>query len=677
MTEFTLIEAANGAKPKVMGIAYSGGKMNLPGWKHPVVVDLAGMDIPDTVPLLTNHENKTDSRVGIISASIKDNALEISGEIVSDSKDAQDIVAQGKAGADWQLSIGADVKECELVKSSRSVNGQKIEGPFYHVTKSTLREVSVVAVGADAHTSMKVTANFNLSKTNIEGESMTEENKNNVSAADETVNTEQEKKQETAAPAAKETEAEKKPEQAKAEAVPAAIAASATDVSATAKEAAVAAVKAERERVSAIQGICNGEFPEIEKQAIASGWTPEVVTKKVLETIRAERPAASVNISVKAKPEGGEMRKTLEAAMSLRCGVDADTLEKSYGAQTVEAGMREMDMPLKQLLVECMKLDGIPYSRGFDNETIRAAFSSVSLPGILSNVANKKLLQSYEAQPIIATKLCSTGDLNDFKENDRFRLTDVGDLLPIAADGEIKDGGIIEESAKNQLDTYGKKFCLTRKMIINDDLGAFMKVPTAMGNRAARLIDQLFFSRLLANPTQADGKALFSSAHKNILGGASSALSAESLKKAIQLFLDQVDADGQPISVEPRYLLVPTALKHQAIELTKGATLIMSGTDNAVRPALNVLADEHLQVVSSPYLGNSAYEGNSQTGWYLFGDPKTIDTWEIGFLKGKRTPTVERGETDFNTLGLWFRVYFDLGVREQDHRGMVKANGAA
>ncbi len=677
MTEFTLIEAANGAKPKVMGIAYSGGKMNLPGWKLPVVVDLAGMDIPETVPLLTNHENKTDSRVGIISASIKDNVLEISGEIVSDSKDAQDIVAQGKAGADWQLSIGADVKECELVKSNRTVNGQEIEGPFYHVTKSTLREVSVVAVGADAHTSMKVTAQFNLSKNNIEGESMTEENKNNVSAADETVNTEQEKKQETAAPTAKKNEAEKKPEQAKAEATPAAITASATDVSATAKEAAVAAVKAERERVSAIQGICNGEFPEIEKQAIASGWTPEVVTKKVLETIRAERPAASVNISVKAKPEGGEMRKTLEAAMSLRCGVDADTLEKSYGAQTVEAGMREMDMPLKQLLVECMKLDGIPYNRGFDNETIRAAFSSVSLPGILSNVANKKLLQSYEAQPVIATKLCSTGDLNDFKENDRFRLTDVGDLLPIAADGEIKDGGLIEETAKNQLETYGKKFCLTRKMIINDDLGAFMKVPTAMGNRAARLIDQLFFSRLLANPTQSDGKALFSNAHKNLLGGASSALSADSLKKAIQLFLDQVDADGQPIAVEPKYLLVPTALKHLAVELTQGATLIMSGSDNAVRPALNVLADENLQVVSSPYLGNSAYEGASQTGWYLFGDPKTIDTWEIGFLKGKRTPTVERGETDFNTLGLWFRVYFDLGIREQDHRGMVKANGAA
>ena len=85
LSEFTLIEAAGGGRPKVAGIAYSGGKMTLPGWKHPVVVDLAGMEIPATVPLLTNHENKTDARVGMISASVKDNALEITGEIVSEN----------------------------------------------------------------------------------------------------------------------------------------------------------------------------------------------------------------------------------------------------------------------------------------------------------------------------------------------------------------------------------------------------------------------------------------------------------------------------------------------------------------------------------------------------------------------------------------------------------------
>ena len=166
MTEFKLIEASGGGRPKVAGLAYSGGKMNLPGWKHPVVVELAGMEIPETVPLLTNHENRTDARVGMVKASIKDGVLEIVGEIVSDSQAANDIIAQCKSGADWQLSIGADVKECELIKAKREVNGQMVEGPFYLVAKSILREVSVVAVGADASTRMHVNAQFKLN--NIE-----------------------------------------------------------------------------------------------------------------------------------------------------------------------------------------------------------------------------------------------------------------------------------------------------------------------------------------------------------------------------------------------------------------------------------------------------------------------------------------------------------------------------
>jgi hypothetical protein len=325
-----------------------------------------------------------------------------------------------------------------------------------------------------------------------------------------------------------------------------------------------------------------------------------------------------------------------------------------------------------------MRLEGMEPPRTFDNAAIKAAFSTVSLPGILSNVANKKLMQAYEAQPIIATKLCTTGDLTDFKENQRFRLTDIGDLKPVGADGEIKDGALSEESAKNQLETYAKKFCLTRKMIINDDLGAFLKVPTAMGNRAARLVDQLFFKRLMANPTCVDGKPLFGRDHKNLLSGANSALSADSLKKAIQTFTDQVDSDGQPINVEPSILLVPTSLKFLAQELTQGTTLIMSGgPDNVVRPAINVLADENLRIVSSPYLSNSKYAGSSEASWYLFGKPGVVDTFEIGYLKGKRTPTVERGDLDFNVLGIWFRVFFDIGIREQDHRGMLKATGSA
>ena len=92
-SEFTLIEAAGG-RPKVAGTAYSGGKMNLPGWRNPVVVDLSGMEIPETVPLLTNHENRTDARIGMVRAKVEGSALLIEGEILSESEAAGGIVAQ-------------------------------------------------------------------------------------------------------------------------------------------------------------------------------------------------------------------------------------------------------------------------------------------------------------------------------------------------------------------------------------------------------------------------------------------------------------------------------------------------------------------------------------------------------------------------------------------------------
>ncbi len=647
-----------GGRHKVAGLAYSGGKMRLFGWSKPVVVDLSGMTVPESVPLLANHENHTLGRVGVVSAKAEGGRLAISGEIVAGGELAEAIVAQGRAGADWQLSIGAEVEAAELVQSGkRKVNGTEQEAPFYHVTKSTLREVSVVAVGADRSTHMTVTAQLQL-KGNSIMETEIKGNGNMGNGESGTGN--------GAAAETPKAETPKAPEKAETQAA----------AQPDAKAVAEAAVRAERERVAAVRAVCGGEFPEIEAKAVAEGWGRERVSEAVLAAYRERQPTTSApSVTVR---KSGTTARTLEAALSLRAGIDGDSLAREMGEETVEAASRDADLPLAGLLAECMRLEGMDAPRTLDNAAIKAAFSTVSLPGILSNVAQKKLLQAYRAQPVVATRLCTSADLSDFKENERFRLTDIGDLKPVGADGEIRDGGVSEEKAVNRLDTYAKKFCLTRKMVINDDLGAFLKVPSAMGNRAARLVDQLFFSRLMANPAMGDGKPLFSAAHRNLLTGAASALSSDSLKKAIQLFLNQTDADGQPISVEPSVLLVPTALKFLAQELTQGPTLVMSGgAENVVRPSVNVLANEGLSIVSSPYLSNSKYEGASEAAWYLFGKPGTVDTFEIGYLKGRRTPTVERGDLDFNVLGVWFRVYFDVGIREQDHRGMVKSNGAA
>ncbi|MFO7958340.1 MAG: Mu-like prophage major head subunit gpT family protein [Candidatus Brocadiia bacterium] len=704
MDEFLIIEAAKetgASNARVMGVAYTGGKMKLPGWRHPVVVELAGLEIPETVPLLTNHENRTGSRVGMVRARVEDDGLVIEGEILSSSGQAKGIIEQAEAGADWQLSIGAEVLDAELVRRSRAVNGRTHAGPFYHVTRSVLREVSVVAVGADMTTRMKVAArlrtggaSFHLygGKT-MEFEEWMEQHGIDPETVDEDRMAELKAAFEAGEEPGPEPEATQEPEAGRrgcegAEAgsrpgvASAGSAAGPTGdgasrvpppapLAASAMEEAESAVRAERERVAAIQDICAGEFPEIEREAVRAGWDVDRTGRSVLRAIRESRPRADVAISV-GRDRGREHEvEMLEAALCLRAGIPEDQLSGHYGAEVMTGVHRERDISLQMVFAECARLEGLTVPRSFCNDTIRAAFSTVSLPGILNNVANKKLLKAFRAQPVVATRLCSEGELNDFKESERYRLTDVGDLEPVAPDGEIKHGGLTEEKATNKLGTYGKIFALTRQMIYNDDLGAFLKVPEGMGARAARKIDQLFFIRLLANPN-----SLFSAGNGNYKAGADTVLGIESLGEAVQMFLDQTDADGQPINISPKFLLVPTALKMTARELLNSTLLIAVGsTDKERIPTYNAVADEDLEVLVSPYLSNANYAGSSSLAWYLFADPAIVDTFEIGYLKGRRTPTVEKGETDFNTLGIQFRVYFDLGVREQDHRGMVKFAG--
>ena len=644
------IQAAEGEKPqvtKIKGVAYSGA--DILQWQGRMVVDLAGMEFAPQIPLMNSHWNTTDDKLGEVTAKVEDNLLLVDGAITSQSERAKQIASEGKLSK-WQLSIGATIlAQKPIVKGEKAtVNGNEFEGPILVVTKSRLREVSVVAIGADRGASMEIAASLDVSSSLVTNP----ENKGSI---------QMDPKNENAVNAANQAVQPTEPVQASQP-----VAGDNMENRIDAAQVAADAIKAERQRVAQINAVCGEDCKDIAAKAIAEGWDINQVNAKCLEAVRASRPKTGININTGVKAID---KQEIECALALRAGVSGDMLAKSYDERTVDAAMSMCDISLKEVVHECIRLSGgTPSSRvGMTNEDIRAAFSTASLPGILGNVANKVMLKAYNAVAPVAFKLCSVGNLNDFKETDRYRMTDLGDLEKVGPDGEIKDGGLTEEGAKNKLETFGKKFCLTRKMIIDDDLGAFTKIPAMMGTRANKLVDKLFFARLQANPTQADGNALFSAAHNNYVAS-SGGLAASTLKNAISIFEKQKDASGEPIAVSPRTLLVPTDLKFLAKELLHSALLMTRGTTDGVMPSGNVLVEEDLEIVSSPYL-------TSSVNWWLFANPNECDTFEIGFLKGKRTPTIEHGDTDFNTLGMWFRVYFDLGVREQDFRGMVQSNG--
>lgn len=598
----------------VTGVAYSGGVIRQYWSEYPIVIDLNGMNLAQQIPLMYNHQNEPDKRLGQVIATIKGNAIEVKGGVDTGTEKGRFIAEAGKQ-FNWQLSIGAEVQaavKIEAGEEGESVNGRTIKGTFIKVTRSVLREISVVAIGADPETTLSIAASLHIGGMNQE------------------------------MPAAN-----------------------------------IEAARNEVARQQAIKAIC-AEYPSIAESAIAGSWTIEMAAKAVetLEKMAAGNGLASKsNVSIYTPTEPEITKKSLEAALCMK--LNLPDIEKRYKESDLEAAEKmRYGITLKNLMIQCCNLENKAVGMAFDDSTIAAAFSTQALPSILSNVANMKALQSFTSARPIATRLCREGNISNFKLSERYRLTDVGDLQKVQKNGEIQHGGLMEESALNQLETYGKIFVLDRKTIYNDQLGDFLRIPEAMGQRAARKLDQVFAERLLANPTFTDGKPLFCADHKNYMTGSGSALTLESLADARNKFLVQTDADGQPINIRPRFLLVPAALETLAESLTLSAQLTGNNHDmNELIPALNVISIYRLEVIGSPYLQNALFQNNSATGWYLFGDSSFVDTFEIGYLNGQTAPTVTTGAVNFNTLGMAFRVVYDFGIREQSFQGMLFSTG--
>ncbi len=711
--EFLVIEAASGEEPpdriRVMGVAYSGGKMRLPGWRHPVVVDLAGLEIPDAVPLLTNHENRTGARVGMVKARVDGDTLVVEGEILSSSGQARGIVEQARAGAEWQLSIGAEVLEWDLVRSRRSVNGREHEGPFYHVKKSVLREVSVVAVGADASTRMKLAATFHLlvppGQANMQGGNLMdfqrwlEERGIDAAALDE----EKTAKLKAAFEANKEPpdsehddkdlpdrQAGKKPAAANPQpAVKAtasqdlsavrgtAQAGAAVQVAASAREEAASAVRTERERVAAIQEVCAGEFPRIERDAIRLGWSVEETSQKVLKAMRESRPQADVHIAVQRDRGRSCDAATLEAACVLTAKLSEP--EKHYHEEVLEQAERRFrgGIGLQELFLEAAWANGYP-ERSFrdSREALRyafgrqvqaAGFSTVDIGGILSNVANKFLLEGFFSVERTWRNICAVRNVPDFKTVTSYRLIGKDQYEIVAPGGELKHGTLGNESYTNKADTYGLMLSIDRRDIINDDLGAITLVPRKLGRGSGLKINDVFWTCFLNNA------AFFTAGNKNYLTGADTVLSIDGLTKAEVAFMDQVDSDGKPIGVMPAILLVPTALSAMGTQLYKSLE-IRDTTSSTKYPIANPHVGK-FRVEVGRYLANAAYTGSSAKAWYLLADPADLPVIEVAFLNGQESPVIETAEADFNVLGVRMRGFHDFGVSLQDPRGGLKSKG--
>jgi hypothetical protein len=288
--------------------------------------------------------------------------------------------------------------------------------------------------------------------------------------------------------------------------------------------------------------------------------------------------------------------------------------------------------------------------------------STSDFPLILANVANKTLRAAYDTTPRTFTAWARQAVITDFKPVARNQLGGAPDLLRVPESGEFTYGTIGESREVYALVTYGRIVGITRQTLINDDLDAFTRIPSAFGAAAADLESDLVYSIFSTNPNMADGNPLFHASHANL--GTAGTISETTLAEAYRLFGNQRGLEGRQISVLPRYIITPPGVR--SVEARKNVT---ATTPNAVA-GVNAFANR-LEPIEEARLIPAA----GPDPWFLAADPSRIDTIEFAYLEGQQGVYTET-RSGFEVDGIEIKARHDFAAKAIDWRGLFRNAGA-
>ncbi len=291
------------------------------------------------------------------------------------------------------------------------------------------------------------------------------------------------------------------------------------------------------------------------------------------------------------------------------------------------------------------------------------AHSTSDFPNLLTLSGTRVLMDAYNAAATPLKTLAVRRDAPDFRALSMLRLSEGPELLKVAEGAEVTYGSMKELKEGFSVETFARKFALTRQALINDDLGAFSDSARLMGRGAAQMEANQMVALLTANSgagaTMNDGDPLYHSDHGN-KAGSGAALSIAALSAARQAMRSQTGGDGKTlIDVAPKWLLVGPAKETEAQQFL--ATLQATQASN-----VNPFAGDLSLAVEPRLSGNS---------WRLFTDPAIVPDLAFAYLNGQAGPILEAQE-GWNVLGIEFRAIEDFGAGAIDWRATYLNVGA-
>lgn len=398
---------------------------------------------------------------------------------------------------------------------------------------------------------------------------------------------------------------------------------------------------------------------------ITKGSTLEAVRAELVK-INAERNTSiTAQVQVRAD-ESDKFRQAAAAGLMIRAGAPVKELATIPG---IDQARKEgfASFKLVDLARETLSLEGQLGKRMRDDETVKRALglSSGNFTSILANVATKFLGIGYGEADTTYQLWTGTGSLSDFKTATVGKISNVASLVEIPEGAPLQNLNLVDDKETTALKTYGGTVNLSRQAIINDDLGAFTRVPRSMAMAARRNINSLVYAELNNNAAMNDSVALFYSTHANL--GSTAVISNTTIAEMVKLIGVQTDPNSVRLNLRPTFFLVPRAKEAIALAYLNANvpfTVDTSANTSVYRGQFTVISD-------------AALDANSATAYYMACNPNTIDTVTVFYRNGQDMPILEQEESrGQEALGVTFRILHDVAAKVIDYRGLCKNIGA-
>lgn len=425
------------------------------------------------------------------------------------------------------------------------------------------------------------------------------------------------------------------------------------------------------------------DAPEVRALCAADNRDDEATWRGKLIDLAAKRADKTQIASGFRTAEYGEADREKRTA-----GME-EALLRRFAPECVKAptenGSRFLGQSVLRIAANCLEDTGVDTRFLPDSEIIARALGNATqtqigmtraptmlgtsdFPTIMSNLMGKKLRRAYEELPQDWKQLSTQTTAENFKTQTSIQIGEGSNLTEVPEHGEIQQGTTSESSEEWNLKTYAKIYNLTRQMLINDQLGAFMRFLGTRGNAAARLENAMFWALFNANSgagkTMKDGFALCSTQHANLVsGGGNVGAPTAATLGATRVMLDKMKGlDGAPIDVGAKFIVGPAELR-TAIATLLGPTMVPTKQADVIPSWVYGLTP-----IITPRLA-------SASKWYLVADPAGIEQFVHAYLAGQEGVYTEQ-RYGWEVDGIQVKTRLDFGVGVNDYRGIVLNPGA-